>query len=108
MFKWYKRWLNRRIADALEEQLHNGNYQDSQFMCTALRRDMPLFLGLFHVDGITSKACAHVQKKIGRHLTLFGHLTEIGVWKYCPGHAFIEEAGIPFYRNMIKELREEK
>lgn len=107
MRKLYRRWLNRKMANLLEKLLDNGMYADMTFMCPTIKRYNPLFGGLF--TGLVKKhTTKHIEKEIGSYLTLFGYLQDKKVWDGNPGKAFIEQAGIPFYRNMIKELREEK
>lgn len=109
MRKLYQRWLNRKMANLLEKLLNNGVYADETFMCTAIKRCRPPFGGLFIYTGFVQKrTIRHIEKEIGNYLTLFGYLQSEKLWNSHPGKEFVQKAGIPFYRNMINKLREEK
>lgn len=109
MRKLYQRWLNRKMADLLEKLLNSGAYADETFMCTAIKRCTPLFGGLFIYTGFVQKrTMRHIHKEIDHYLTLFGYLQSKKLWSGSPGKEFIQQAGIPFYRNMIYKLREDK
>lgn len=109
MRKLYQRWLNRKMANLLERLLNNGEYADETFMCTTIKHSTRLWGGFFiYIGFVQKRTMQHIQKEIGNHLTLFGYLQTQKLWDGHPGKEFVQKAGIPFYRNMINKLREEK
>lgn len=101
----WRKWLNRRVAALLEYHL-TYNYMDSRYMCNCLMFDpVPKHLTLFGF--VTRKAKVLVTDRIKPHGTLIGYLSNTVLKEYHHVDAqFLQEAGIPFYRNLIKELRE--